>query len=293
MKVIAFVCALAGAGCILPISTGAPLPATTVGKGHVGFAVSGEAPTLDLIADNDNSSGSSSAISYGAAPAASLNLTLSYGLGENTDIELGGEGALYYFILPLPTGGSIGLRQHFDAGETFDLGIAARVGTVGGTSKVTDSSGNTVDSGAGATYAAIQGVLQTKRGPIRPLLALNLIPARITRDPSDEPAFDFKGFASSVTLGAMIVGQHAVVGPYVVATNFYSDRFDNSGWFVSFGIMFALRNDRNRPAPPPPPLYAPPPPSMGPPAPMGPAPMGPSPPSPPPGEPPNPTTTPM
>jgi hypothetical protein len=73
-------------GCILPVSTGAPLPATTVGQGRFGFAISGEAPTLDLIADNgdNNQTGSPSAISYGAAPAAAMTMTVSYGVGDDT-----------------------------------------------------------------------------------------------------------------------------------------------------------------------------------------------------------------
>jgi hypothetical protein len=307
MKQLGLLCIFA-AGCILPVSTGAPLPATTVGRGNWGAAVSGEAPTLDLIADNDDnaSTDANDAISYGAAPAAALTFTLSYGLGEDTDLEVAGDGALYYFILPLPTGGSIGLRQHIAAGDAFDVAVAARIGHVGSTATVTDSNGNETESGASANYGAFQVVVQSKRGVIRPLLALNLMPARIQRDPSDADPFHFSGLASSLTGGVMFVGSHALIGPYITATNFYSDRFDNSGWFVSGGIAFAIRPDRNRPAPPPPPLYAPPPPMMEPmPAP---APMGPPAPSGPPGAPgpesapapapagppaPTPTTTPM
>src|SRR6185503_2067370 len=107
MKYFAFIYAALVAGCILPVSTGAPLPATTVGKGNVGFALSGEAPTLDLIADHDNQqTGTGDAIAYGAAPAAATTLTFSYGLTDDTDLEVAGEGAFYYFILPAPTGGS-------------------------------------------------------------------------------------------------------------------------------------------------------------------------------------------
>jgi hypothetical protein len=289
-------------GCILPVSTGAPLPATTVGKGRFGGAISGEAPTLDLIADNDNAStGTNDPIAYGAAPAAALTFTLSYGVTDDTDIEVAGEGALYYFILPLPTGGSVGLRHHIDAGDSFDLGIAAKIGQVGSTASVTDENGNKTESGAGATYGALQAVVQTKRGPIRPLLALNIMPARITRSPSDEPSFEFKGVASSLTAGIMFVGRAVQIGPYIAATNFYSDRFDNSGWFVSGGISLAVRPDRNREPPPPPPapmpMYAPP---SGPVDPMPPPPMAPAPmpapaptPEPAPPPPPAPTTTPM
>ncbi len=242
------------AGCILPVSTGAPLPATTVGKGRIGFAISGEAPTLDLIADNDDEDPDAGAVSYGAAPAAAGTMTLSYGLGDNTDIEVAGEGALYFFIFPLPTGGSIGLRQHVDAGDSFDIGLAAKLGYVASDAEITTSAGS-AESSAAATYAALQAVIQSKRGAVRPLAAVNIMPARIHRDPSDEDPFDFKGLATSLTLGAMFVSRGVTIGPYVAVTNFYSDRFDNSGWFFSGGLILAVRPDRNRP--PPDPVYVP------------------------------------
>lgn len=286
---------LFAAGCILPVSTGAPLPATTVGRGNVGGAFSAEAPTLDLIADNDDgATGSPSAVSYGAAPAAAMTFTLSYGIGDNTDLEVAGEGALYFFVLPMPTGGSIGLRQHLDVGDAFDLGIAARFGKVGSSASVELSDGTKEESSASATYGAFQAVIQTKRGFVRPLLSVNLMPARIKRDPSEEDPFRFSGLASSLTAGLMLVGGHVVFGPYVTATNFYSDRFDNSGWFVSGGIVFAIRPDRSRDREPVPPAYAPPaygPPPYGPSGPSGPPgdPAGPLPPPPPP----TPTTAPF
>src|SRR3954468_18104410 len=102
--------------CFLPVATGAPEPATTVGKGNVGVALTGEAPTLDLVADNKDSSAPDTdyTSSYGEAPAAALRATIAYGLGENTDVELAIEGQLWFFFLPLPTGASLGLRHHLD-----------------------------------------------------------------------------------------------------------------------------------------------------------------------------------
>src|SRR5262249_50236422 len=58
------------AGCILPVSTGAPMPATTVGQGKVGFAMSGEAPVLDLIANNKDATNNDYTSTYGESPAA-------------------------------------------------------------------------------------------------------------------------------------------------------------------------------------------------------------------------------
>jgi hypothetical protein len=303
MKHVGVLCIFA-AGCILPVSTGAPMPATTVGKGRIGGAISGEAPTLDLIADNDenNTTGSPSAISYGAAPAAAMTFTLSYGLTDTTDLEVSGEGALYYFFLPLPTGGAIGLRQHIDAGDNMDLAIAARIGQVSSSAEVTVNGGASEESSATATYGAFSAVLQTKRGVIRPLLAVNFMPARIKRDPSDADPFQFRGLASSITGGVMFVGKHALFGPYLTATNFYSDEFNNSGWFVSGGLMFAIRPDRNRETPPlqppyappayPPPAYPPPVDPMAPPPAPAPAPDVGADPAGPPGAPPAPPTPP-
>lgn len=283
-------------GCILPVSTGAPLPATTVGQGNVGFALSGEAPTLDLISDQDNKqAGSDNAVAYGAAPAAAATLTFSYGITEDTDLEVSGEGALYFFIVPIPTGGSIGIRQHIDLGDDFDFGLAARFGHVGNTGKVTNMNGDEVSSGARANYGALQAIIQSKTGVMRPLLAVNFMPASIHRSPSDGDPFNFKGMASSVTLGLQFVGSKALIEPYLTATNFYSDKFNNSGFFVSGGILFAARPDRNRRkidvnALPPPGSYDPSTPApapYGPPAPQT-APMTPAPPSAP-----APTTAPM
>jgi hypothetical protein len=253
MKRVIVLSALACGGCILPVSTGAPMPATTVSKGKIGVAISGEGPVLDLVAENDGAtSGTGDPIAYGAAPAMASTLTFSYGLTDDLDLEVAGEGAFYYFILPIPTGASIGARQHFGAGA-FDVGIAARIGHVGNTTSSTDTSGNTTDDGASATYGAFQGVIQYGEGTIRPLAAINFMPASITRnyeDP-DEPNLHYKGYVTSITLGAMFVGRSMTAGPYITGTNFYSSRFDNAGWFASGGVIFAFRPDRHRKPDPP------------------------------------------
>jgi hypothetical protein len=232
-----------------------------------------------------------------------MTFTFSYGLGDNTDLEVAGEGALYYFILPLPTGGTIGLRQHIDVGDSLDLALAGKLGHVGGKTTITDSSGNSSSTEASANYGAVQVVLQTKRGSVRPLLALSELPATVYRDPGDTTPFRYKGVASSVTGGVMLVGDHALIGPYVTVTNFYSDKFDNSGWFVSGGIVFAIRPDRSKPRepaiPPAPPMTAPPgPPTNAPPPPPAPPyggdpPNGNDAPPMPPPPPPDPTTPPL
>jgi hypothetical protein len=268
------------AGCILPVSTGAPLPATTVGQGHIGVALSGEAPTLNLIADEAVSEDNFDDF-HGAAPAAAATLTLSYGIAEDTDLELAGEGALYFFILPLPTGGSVGVRQHLLANDLLDLAIAGRFGGVSAGASTTSSDGSSSgETSASAIYGAVQLAAQTREGVVRPMAGLNFMPFRIRRHPSEEPEYRFKGIASSLTLGIMLVGRSAQFGPYFTVTNFESDRYAG-GWFWSGGLMLAIRPDRNRRRPlPPPPLYAPPPPAPfapppGEPPPPPPAPSGP------------------
>jgi hypothetical protein len=240
------------------VSTGAPLPATTVGQGNVGVAFSGEAPVLDLIADSTDSAGDGEPDFddlHGAAPAAGMTLTVSYGVGDNTDIELSGEGALYYFILPLPTGGGIGIRQHLAAADLFDFGLAARFGGV-----TTGSNSSSGDPEASAIYGAIQGVIQLRHGFARPMLSLNFMPFRIRRS-EDDVTTRFVGLASSVTFGLPLVGERVQFGPYLTVTNFESDQF-GGGWFTSGGLMLAARPDRNRPKRQPvtPPAYVPPPP---------------------------------
>jgi hypothetical protein len=228
----------AAGGCILPVSTGTPLPATTVGTGHLGGSISGEAPTLDLLAEGNNY-----ADLRGAAPAAAMTMTLAYGVRDDTDLELAGEGALYYFLVPLPSGGSIGIRHHLLASDVFDIGIAAKVGSVS-----SDLESNSTDSSASAVYGGVQGIVQVKNGWIRPMVALNAMPFRIQRHPSNEAEYRFRGLASSLTVGLMLTFDHVQLGPYFTITNFESERFSGA-WFPTGGLMFAVRPDRNRPHP--------------------------------------------
>ena len=250
-------------GCFLPVATGASEPATTVGHGKAGVAINGEAPTLDLIAKKDGSTPQEYTDTYGQSPAAAARLTLSYGLTDDTDVEIAAEGELWFFFFPIPTGGSIGFRHHIDTGDAFDVAFAARVGGVEAGLDYTDSSGSTTKNEASAEYASFQGVIQLKNGPIRPLASINLMPFHIKRTPGSDPVQKFTGLASSATFGLMFVSRVGQFGPYVTVTNFESQEF-SGGFFASGGLMFAFRPDRNRHEPPPPaytpPPYAPPPP---------------------------------
>lgn len=264
-------------GCFLPVATGAAEPATTVGQGKAGIALNGEAPTLDLIAKKDSSTPEQYTDTYGQSPAAAARLTLSYGITDDTDLELAAEGELWFFFFPIPTGGSIGLRHHIDTGDDFDVAIAARVGGVSAGLDYNDSNGNTVKNEASAEYGSLSGVIQLKNGPIRPLASVNLMPFHIKRTPGNDPVQKFTGLASSVTFGLMLVSRVGQFGPYITVTNFESQDF-SGGTFFSGGLMLAIRPDRNRHVepPPPPPAYTPPPyapPPYGAPPPMYPQPQ--------------------
>lgn len=245
-------------GCFLPIATGASEPATTVGRGKAGVALNGELPTIDLIAKKDGSTPTNYTDTYGQSPAAAARLTLAYGLTDDTDIEVAAEGELWFFFFPIPTGGSIGLRHHIDTGDAFDVALAGRIGGVSAGLDYTDNSGQTEKNEASAEYAAVQAIVQLKRGPVRPLASLNLMPFHIKRSPGSDPEQKFTGLASSVTFGLMLVSPIGQFGPYITLTNYESQDF-SGGFFASGGVMLAFRPDRNRHIEPPPPAYTPPP----------------------------------
>jgi len=235
--------------CYLPVATGAPESATTVGRGHIGVSANGEAPSLDLIASNGSGGNSNDYTStYGESPAAAMRFTLAYGLGEDTDIEVAAEGQLWWYLLPLPTGASIGLRQHVTASDLFDVAIAARFGGVStGTTQVNGQDVATSDE-ASAYYGSLSGVVQVRHGFLRPLASINIMPFKITRGLENNPIQRFYGAATSLTFGLMLVGDHVQFGPYATLTNFESQQF-KGGFFPSGGLMLAFRPDRDRKPP--------------------------------------------
>jgi hypothetical protein len=237
----------------LPVATGAPESATTVGRGHVGVSVNGEAPSLDLIAKNGSGNTDDYTSTYGESPSAAMRFTLAYGIGEDTDIEVAAEGQLWFFFLPLPTGASIGLRQHIMQSDLFDVAIAARFGGVStGSTQVNGMDVATADE-ASAYYGSFSGVVQVRHGFLRPLASLNIMPFKITRGIENDPIQRFYGAATSLTFGLMLVGDHVQFGPYATLTNFESQQF-KGGFFPSGGLMLAFRPDRDRK---PPDLYPP------------------------------------
>lgn len=245
-------------GCYLPVMTGAPDSAQTVGKGKLGFSVGAEAPELDLIA-KDSTKETQYTDSYGEAPSAGMRGTLAFGVTDSTDLELSAEGQLWFFFLPLPTGASIGIRQHVAANDLFDFAIAGKFGGVSSGTATVDSSGNATSDEASAYFGSLSGVVQVRHGLFRPLVSLNVMPFKITRAVDGEPIQRFWGAATSVTFAAMFVGDFAQFGPYATFTNFESQQF-KGGFFPSFGLMLSFRHDHNKEPPPNPypPGYAPP-----------------------------------
>jgi hypothetical protein len=238
-------------GCVLPATTGAPLPPTTVGQGKLGANVHAEIPVVNLVADTDATSNDHKAVL--AAPT--LAVGGSFGITDTTDIEA----ELYFFDVIALTGGSVGLRQTVLSNDSVDVGIAARFG---GLSNLTDTDTQPCGAGldlppplaASAWFGSAQAIAQLRAGRVRPLLAFSAEPFRIKRDvlvpPDSRNAVTerYWGFASSVTFALWIVFSRVQFGPYVAATHFSSDTF-SGGWMASGGMALTIRRDR-RPPPP-------------------------------------------
>jgi hypothetical protein len=220
------------AGCFLPVATGTPQPASTVGTGKFGAGVAWEAPTLELTAGTTDFNDS-----YAESPVAAGRIGIAYGLAAHTDVEASLELSLYYYILPMPVGGTIGIRQQLVAREHLDLSVAARVGAlrVGGE----DSEGR--EDSAKAELGQLSISAQGAFGAVRPLISIAGMGARMTRNVLGV-AEDFNGFAGSATLGLMFQLGSLQVGPYVTGTYFTSDEFSGAP-LVSGGLSLESRSD--------------------------------------------------
>jgi hypothetical protein len=221
-------------GCFLPLATGTPEPATTVGTGKFGVGVTAEAPTLDLTEGADDFSDT-----YAAAPAAAGKLGVAYGVAEHTDVEASLETSLYLYFLPLPIGGSIGVRQELVTGARVDVAITGRIGAV----RVGGEDAEGREDSASAELAQVGLAVQGVFGGFRPLLSLSGMGARITRN-VDGVAQDLQGGSGAVTVGAMFQLGNVQLGPYATATYFDSDASRGRA-MVSGGLSLQLRPDRH------------------------------------------------
>lgn len=247
MRASAALMATLGVGCFLPVATGTPQAATTAGRGKMSLNVAGELPTVDLIASDADGD------SQDVAPVAAGVITAGYGLTDHTDLEVGAEAAMYFFLMPLPTGGSVGLRHHLLATDGLDVGIAARVG---GVAVGTSSEENPDGDDASAVYGAINVTTQGAYGMFRPLVSAQLMPTTIRRDLGDDRDGRYQGLVSSATVGLMLQLGSWQVGPYLTGTWFRSDAVDRAT-LLSGGVSFGLHPDRRAKPPVAPPAVAP------------------------------------
>ena len=231
-------------GCMLPVATGTPQAATTVGRGRFGLALAQEGPVLNAVASD------TSTIKSAGAFAATGTATVSLGVGDNTDIEISGDVAMYFGIFPLPTGGSAGIRQHLISSQGVDVAIAARVGGAAASAESEDGNGNTTTNDVSAMYVSLSAVAQGHLGVFRPLISANIMPMQITRGDT------YDGLSTSATIGLMFQLGSIQLGPYATGTVFRSDVF-SSDFFPSGGLMLSYRPDRYAPTAAAPTLYVP------------------------------------
>jgi hypothetical protein len=238
-------------GCFLPMGTAAPQSAKTVGRGGYATSFHAELPTINLIAEDQDEQGQDGD-QLVVAPSASMHFGVQFGLTDRLDLELGVEGALYLFLLPIPTGASGGFRYQIVQGGPLDLAIAARGGYVG----ISGDDGDQPSDGdwsASAKFGSFSLVGQLADGPVRPLAAVNLMPAFIDQDLPDQAPESFTGIASSLTIGVAFVAGHFQLTPFATLAYFGSTEIDGAGTF-SFGVSIAARPTKRLPVAAPPPM---------------------------------------
>ena len=230
---------LALGACFLPLSTGAPQSASTVGKNQVGLTAYAEAPTVDLQATTDEPSSDD----YDFSPLPTVTMEGAYGLTDNLDIELALDGVLYV-IVPLPLGGSIGLRQQIVDTPKLAVALSARLGYVQlGVESNVDALRNNYSAIYGKATAAAQ---YNPRGRVRPGAALTLAPARIEIDGSEQAAMEFDARSATLSTTLSIAFGDVELGPFVNVVYFDSGRLHGSTVFYSGGFMVALRPQKSR-----------------------------------------------
>src|SRR5262245_16829627 len=125
---LAFVLATMTSGCFLPLGTGAPQSARTVGHGELGLSIHGEAPTIQLEPETATTATSQP---VAVASGASMDLGLAYGITDNLDLELDVIGAMYSYFLPMPLGVAGGMRARVVETESAEMAVATRIGYLG------------------------------------------------------------------------------------------------------------------------------------------------------------------
>jgi hypothetical protein len=230
-------------GCFLPIGTAAPQSAKTIGEGGYGTSLHAELPTINLVAEDEAEQGRDGDRVV-ANPSASMNFGFTYGLTNKLDLEIGVEGALLLFVVPIPTGLSGGVRYQAFHSDAFAIAVAARGGYVGISGSVEDSQDPDTDWSASARFGQFTAVGQLSTGPVRPLIALSAMPLLVDSDLPDQNAERFTALAATATVGATFVAGTFQLTPFGALTYFGSPEIDGVSTF-SVGVSFAFRPDKH------------------------------------------------
>jgi hypothetical protein len=242
------------AGCFLPMATGAPETARTVGSGNFGASFHAEVPTLNLTAEEDDLA-EATADHVAIAPAGALSLGVQYGVSDSVDLELRLDGALYYFLVPIPLGGQLGARITLLDQPGLALALAGRVGFLGFSSSSDDDGDGTADGEAdraSATFATIALTFELGSGFARPAFTLSATPANVSVDLAGEAEKDYRAVATTGTVSLHMGRGPLTFTPFLALTYFSSPSIDSQG-FVSGGVAFYWGHPAERPQPLPPP----------------------------------------
>ncbi len=221
------------------MSTGAPQSATTVGKGEVGLTAYAEAPTVDLQASSEDPYTGD----YDYSPLPTMSVEAAFGLTDNLDLELGLDGVLY-FVVPVPLGASLGLRQQVVDMPELAVAINARVGYV----QLTENSSNSeVREEFDGVYGKLTGVARyNPHGVVRPGIALTLAPARVYLDRANETPTHYDARSATLSATLAIALGNFELGPFANLVAFDSPRLQGGAVFYTGGFMFAWRPEKVR-----------------------------------------------
>ncbi len=229
-------------GCFLPLSTAAPQSARTLGQGQFGVTFYAEMPTLDLLASQTDAQDEE----YAIAPFPTATAQIGVGVTDSLDIEAALDGQLWFYVLPLPLGGSLGARYQVLYNQDMAIAVAGRVGYVGfGVSEVDETTD--VTETVSATYGVLTGVIQAMPDRVfRPSLAVSVIPASVKNEIINEAAENYGAVSTAATITLAIGAGPLEVGPFVNLVYFNSPNLSGTASFATGGVSIALRQQKKK-----------------------------------------------
>ncbi len=268
MRTLLLLMAMAAAlcsGCFLPLTTGAPQSASTLGKGKAGGAAYAEFPSVNLAGVAREGTENPLPGVDGDAVSASISgvAQFSFGLTDSLDLELGVEGMLYLLLIPLPTGAHAGLRYQLVDTPSWKVAVATRVGH----SRFTGSSSISGETRLRSFNGMLSGVAQlTTMRTFHPSVALSLYPSYVTHTGAELGQGEMLTLAGALTLNLTFDLGLVELTPNVGMVVFHSPRLRSARVLPQVGLAFALRSGKTaaplepapRPAPPPAAAPAPP-----------------------------------